>query len=92
MLHGTDHMASLLKCVGETLGVGVAWHYRGRFHFRLPDAGRTVALSSESAGRVRIDACQMTEVRDTRWVLADDRARLAAVVTEMAGVPVVTTN
>lgn len=92
MLHCSENMATLLKLVGELLGVGVAWHHQGRFHFRLPEAGRTVSLSSESAGRVRIDACQMTEVRDTRWVLADDRARLAAVVTEMAGVPVVTTN
>jgi hypothetical protein len=87
MLHCPENMATLLKLVGETLGVGVAWHHQGRFHFRLPGPGRTIALSSESAGRLRIDACQMTEVRDTRWVLADDRARLAAVITEMAGTP-----
>lgn len=94
MRHRANNMAMLLKLVGEALAVGVAWHHKGRFHFRLPDApGWTVAVSSESAGRVRIDACEMTEVRDTRWVLADDRARLAAVISEMTGVvPAVNAN
>lgn len=90
MLHCPEDIASLLKCVGEMLGVGIAWHHRGRFHFRLPGAsGWTIAVSSESAGRVRIDTCHLTEVRDTRWLLAGDRARLAALIAEMAGAPAV---
>lgn len=90
MLRDPDDMATTLKLVSETLGVSIAWHHDGRFHFRLPgEHGWTVAVSPENAGRVRIDACYMTEVRDTRWVLAGDRARLAAVAMEIAGAPAI---
>lgn len=56
-------------------------HYRmGRIHFSLGGSGWSIALSPESAGRIRVEACRQWRPVDTRWCLAQDLDRLAEVV------------
>lgn len=69
--------------VADALEQRIAFVYRGAFHFRLGD-GWTLALSSEDAGRFRLDACRWTDPVSTLWALSDGHERLAALATEMA--------
>lgn len=56
-------------------------HYRkGRIHFALGGSGWSIALSPESAGRIRVEACLHWRPVDTKWCLAHDDDRLAEVV------------
>lgn len=69
-----------LRYVGDLLGVNVCWYYRGAFHFALPDAGWTVAITPDSADRFRVQSCYLSIARATKWVRVSDRARLASLV------------
>ena len=73
-----------LDVVAAALDADVCWLYRGGYHFRLPLDDWTLALTPESAGRFRIEACHRTLPRSTVWVLAHDVARLAHVAREIA--------
>lgn len=73
----TRRLIDALRAVGGVLGEDVAYVYEGRFHFRL-DSRWSVALSPESAGRFRLDACYGGRILATMWCLADDEDRLAA--------------
>lgn len=68
---------------GHALGIMRVWCHNRRFHFRL-DHGWSVALSADTADRIRVDLCRWTEPRDTKWVRADDRATLRRAVLEAA--------
>jgi hypothetical protein len=70
-----------LRFVGELLGVKVCWYYDRAFHFRLPDGGGwTVAITPDSAGRLRVEPCYLSRPRATKWAHVSDRARLASLV------------
>lgn len=69
-------LIAALRCVGEALGTTVAYVHAGRFYFRL-DSRWSLAISPDSAGRFRLDACQGVRVRATMWARAGDRDRLA---------------
>jgi hypothetical protein len=69
--------------VGEALGREYAYSFRGAYHFRLAD-GWTIAISSEDAGRIRVDACRWTHPVTTLWSLADDPQRVVALVLDLA--------
>lgn len=72
-----------LVAAGHVLGERYAYFLRGGYHFRLaPDW--TMALTPESAGRIRLEACRSGAPMATLWCLADDRERLAALVAEIA--------
>lgn len=74
------HVTKIATLLGERRG----WLYRGAFHVRLDlDGEWTLAVSGDSASRIRLDSCQWGIVRATRWVREDDDARLAAVVLEI---------
>lgn len=77
-------MASALRIVGRAMERPVAWEHEGRFHFSL-DGGWTLALSRESAGRVRIEACQSGVARATVWSSVEDYERLALLGLGMVG-------
>lgn len=70
--------------VADVLGLELCWLYQRRWHFPLRAPGWTVAISADSAGRIRVDACLWTEPASTVWCLEADRSRLAAVVAELA--------
>lgn len=72
--------------VGELLGRDVCWLYQRRFHFPLEEDGWTLAVSPDSAGRIRFEACHWTRPVATLWKFDDDEARLADVVRELAAI------
>lgn len=77
----TKVFQALLLIAGE-LGQRYAYWHRGRYHFAI-DEDWTIALSADSAGRFRLDACRRTVPTSTLWTLADDADRLAGLVVEM---------
>lgn len=81
----SDATWAAVRTVSRHLGTAVAWYHRGRFHFIVGDDW-TVALSPDSAGRLRVDGCHLTVPRATRWVAATDLGRLTEVVDELASV------
>ena len=68
-----------LLAVARALGKRGCWLYQRRWHFTVRDEW-TVAISAESAGRLRVDACRHTTPTASFWVLAGDHDRLAGVV------------
>lgn len=73
-------LASALHCAGALLEVERAdYCFEGRFRFDLGD-GWSLVISADDAGRFRLDACHLSRVRATLWTLAEDRARLRALV------------
>lgn len=70
--------------VGEAMGREYAYAFRGAYHFRLDD-GWTIAISTEDAGRIRVDACRWTRPVTTLWSLADDPERVVSLVLDLAG-------
>lgn len=80
----SKQVRDLLHRVAGLLGGDVCWLYQRRFHFRLAQDGWTLAVSPDSAGRTRIEACHWTRPVATLWIFHDDDARLAAVVQELA--------
>jgi len=73
-----------LTCVGDLLGIRVAFAHAGRYHFPLGD-GKRIAVSSESAGRLRVDAWHGERCTATLWTRIEDTERLAGLVLELAG-------
>lgn len=71
-----------LIAVGGALGHRYAYWHAGAYHFTVTD-GWTIALSAETASRIRLDACFRGRPRTTLWSLASDRERLASVATRM---------
>lgn len=80
-----------LELTAELLGVRVAYFYAGAYHFRVGARAWTIALTPESAGRFRIEACHWSRPAGSLFTLAADEDRLASVVTSLAreieGVP-----
>lgn len=70
---------SAIEWVSELLGRDVCWLYQRRYHFELAD-GWTLALSAESAGRIRVETCHWTRPVVTLWTFAEDKDRLAELV------------
>lgn len=69
--------------VGALLGFRRVYHLHGRYHFAFGD-GWSLAVSPESAGRFRIDACRDAVPVGTLWSFADDSGRLGGVVQRVA--------
>lgn len=82
-LPSTDELDEALTSVAATLDRWMAYYVEGAFHFPL-GGGWTIAVSAESAGRFKIDACHRTVPRSTMWVLAQDHARLASVAKRLS--------
>lgn len=76
----TAQTVAILRSVRDILGgeVECLWH-DGRFHFPLGD-GWTLAVSTDSAERFRLDACRSAVVVDSLWLRPGDSARLERVV------------
>jgi hypothetical protein len=73
-------LISAVRRAAILLGVGRATYcFEGRF--RLPLAGDwALLISSDDAGRLRLEACLSGRVRATMWCLASDRERFAELV------------
>lgn len=80
-----DRMRDALIVVADVLGHNVCWLLEDRFHFLLDDGEcATLAVSADSAERVRLEAWHGRRVIGTVWTLAHDHARLAAIARDIA--------
>lgn len=77
-----DDFRTALGAAGARLELDVTWLFAGSYHFRLGQ-GFTIALTPESAGRVRIEACRWTRSLNRVWALLEDTDRIGAIVGEM---------
>lgn len=75
----TRETIDALRRVGATLDTSVAYHLDGRFHFAL-SGDWSLALSPDSAGRFRLDACYRAVPVASLWALARDTERLDRLV------------
>lgn len=73
-----------LAVVADVLGADECFLYQRRYHFPLAVDGHTIAVSTESAGRLRIEACRWTRSAATLWTPATDLSRLAEIVGDLA--------
>lgn len=77
-----NELLAALYVVRDLLGADACRHRDGRYHFAL--AAGTLALSADSARRLRIDRCVGGVPRVSFWSAPDDRARLERLVGELA--------
>lgn len=82
-IHAPRSTRLVLEEVGRLLDRDVCWLYQRRYHFTLDDDGRTLAVSEETGGRFRLEACKWARPVATLWTLSGDPARLASVVREL---------
>lgn len=79
----TAQLATALHVLRDALGRDYCFLHQGRFHFKL--AGDwSLALSADSAGRFRVEACYLAVPRGSLWTFAPDHERLVAVAREAA--------
>lgn len=79
----SDEMLDALLVAARALDIWTCYFHRGSFHFAL-GSGHSIALSSESAGRIRVETCRLCMPVARMWVLAHASDRLAGLVTRMA--------
>jgi hypothetical protein len=70
----------------EVLDEWICYAHEGRYHFSL-GGGWSLALSADSADRIRIESCRLTRPVTTMWTPARQRSRLAGLVRKMSTVP-----
>lgn len=69
-------LVAALRVIAEALDDSIAYVHRGRFYWPLGN-GWALAVSPDSARRIRLDACFGASPRATLWSEASDRSRLA---------------
>lgn len=72
----TLELIGALRFVATIVGTECL-HHDGRFHFPIDDDW-SLALSADSAGRIRVEASCRGRTVDVRWAQAQDRRRLSA--------------
>lgn len=86
---GTPAAQQLVEAIytaAETLDVWECYAHEGRYHFSL-GGGWSIALSADSADRVRVESCRLTRPVATMWTPAHRKDRLAGLVKRMRPVP-----
>lgn len=73
-----------LDVAARELGLQVCYRHLGRYHFSM-GGGWSIALSTESAGRFRVEVCRLCRPVHTMWALPDRLDRLAGLVRRMSG-------
>lgn len=88
-IHGTlprtEDLLDAVRAAAETLDATECWLHDGRYHFAL-GGGWSIALSSDSADRIRVEACRLTRPMTTMWTLAGKWHRLAGLVSRLSQV------
>ncbi len=86
VIQGATPERSLVDAIyatAEALDIWDCYAHENRYHFAL-GGGWSIALSSESAGRIRCETCRLTCPVDTMWALAHRPDRLAGLVRKMS--------
>lgn len=84
-LPGTPDLAEAVYVAATALGMTECYAHDGRYHFSL-GGGRSIALSADSAGRIRVEACHLCRPESTMWALAHRPDRLSSLVKRMGQV------
>lgn len=69
--------------IADCLGQWVVYLVGSSYHFTLP-GGRSLAITPESARRLRVALWCGSEVRCTLWARVDDLPRLEGLVNDLA--------
>lgn len=78
-----EQMWPVLLRISGLLQEPVCWLYEGGYHFRTGVDGWTLAVSPDSARRIRLSACRGAVPVATVWATVDDDSRLEAVVRDL---------
>lgn len=82
----TSALTDAIYVAAEALGVWECYAHEGRYHFAL-GGGWSLALSADSANRIRVETCRLTSPVARMWALAHRRDRLAGLVKRLSNVP-----
>jgi hypothetical protein len=89
IIRGRRPESSLVEAIYTAAAVLDKWEcylHEGRYHFSL-GGGYSVALSLDSAERIRVELCRLTRPVATMWALPHRQDRLAGLVRRMSAVP-----
>ena len=89
VITGRQPVAPLSEAVLAAARVLDTWEcyaLEDRYHFAL-GGGWSLALSSDSADRIRVETCRLTRPTDTMWASSSRVDRLAGLVRRMSTVP-----
>jgi hypothetical protein len=78
-------LVDAIYVAAEELDTWECYAHGDRYHFALGN-GWSIALSSDSAGRIRCETCRLTRSVSTMWALAHRPDRLAGLVRRMSAV------
>lgn len=82
----TECLAHAIYVAAGALGIYECYAHEGRYHFSLGQ-GVSIALSADSADRIRVETCRLTRPVTTMWTFAHRLDRLAGLVQRMGSVP-----
>lgn len=82
----TGDLVDAVYVAARALDIWRCYAWEGRYHFSL-GAGWTLALSADSADRIRVETCHLTRPVARMWVLAHRLDRLAGLVARMSTMP-----
>jgi hypothetical protein len=86
VIHGEVPTRAIVDAVyvtARTLDIWECYAHEGRYHFCL-GAGLTIALSTDSGDRIRVDSCRLGRPLTTMWTFIARRDRLAGLVRKMS--------
>lgn len=89
VVRGQEPIAPLSDAVlvaAKALDIWECYAHGDRYHFAL-GGGWSLALSSDSADRIRIETCRLTRPVATMWAMSHRVDRLAGLVRRMSQVP-----
>lgn len=79
-------LVDAIYTAAAALDIWECYAHDQRYHFAL-GGGWSLALSADSADRIRIEACSLTRPVSRMWTLARHKDRLAGLVKKLSTVP-----
>lgn len=89
IIRGATPIGDLVEAIfltAEILDIWECYVHEGCYHFAL-GAGWSIALSADSADRIRVQTCRLTAPVDTMWGTTRRTDRLAGLIRRMSRVP-----